>query len=308
MNKCPLTYHPCNNKKYSDEGLRKLSVKLTSLEDMPLTAEGLRQEAMVRAAKMSIQGAQPKLSVKLNIAQGKFDIVDTNGKYILKPQTFFKEVPENEDLTMHMAKVAGIEVPLHGMVYAKDGTLCYFIKRFDRKSHNKKIPLEDFAQLAGKERETKYNYSMEKLSEIIEQFCTFPAREMPKLFRITLFCYLTGNEDMHLKNFSLIKRNNIIELSPAYDHLNSTIAMTNATEELALTLNGKKSNLTRKDLVEYYGKERLSIPGKIIENILHDLDKAKKSWENLINTSFLSDSMKGNYFGVLKKRLAVLGL
>jgi len=83
--------------------------------------------------------------------------------------------------------MAGIEVPFHGMVYSADGSRSYFIWRFDRLPRKKKAEVEDFAQLSGNTRETKYGYSMEKVAGLVEQFCAFPMIERRKLFRLTLF-------------------------------------------------------------------------------------------------------------------------
>ncbi|NOY06531.1 MAG: HipA domain-containing protein, partial [Chlorobi bacterium] len=260
MNRCPITYDPCGEQKYSEHGLRMLSRRLRYLEDLPYTAEEQRVEAVRRAAKMSIQGVQPKLSAVLNVARSRFDVVDTGGKYILKPQSLlYMHVPENEDLTMKMAAAAGIEAPLHGMVWSRDGTLTYFIRRFDRTGRKGKLPVEDFAQLSGKTRDTKYQSSMEQVVKIIEEYCTFPLLDKIRLFRLTLFNFLVGNEDMHLKNFSLITRDGKVELSPAYDLLNTTLALGNAAEEIALPLGGKRANLTRRILVDYFARERMAL-------------------------------------------------
>lgn len=249
--RCPITYEPCGDALYAPAGLRKLSPRLEQLYPLAFTSEQLRREAVARAAKMSIQGVQPKVSAVLNVRQARFELVDRGGRYILKPQTLdYPEVPENEDVTMRMAARAGIETPLHGLLYTETLDLCYFIKRFDRVGRGKKVAVEDFAQLTGRSRDTKYDASMEQVGKVIDAFCTFPAVERVKLLRRTLFAYLTGNEDMHLKNFSLITRGEIVQLSPAYDLLNSTLALPGATEELALPLRGKKSNLKRTDLVD----------------------------------------------------------
>jgi serine/threonine-protein kinase HipA len=134
---------------------------------------------------MSVQGIQPKLSATLNVSRQRFEVVDIGGHYILKPQNpQFPQLPENEDLSMRLAGAAGIDVPLHGLVYSKDGSFTYFIKRFDRIGRNKKLAVEDFAQLFGLSRETKYDASMEKVAAVIEKYCTFPALEKIKLFRL----------------------------------------------------------------------------------------------------------------------------
>ena len=170
MGRCPITYEVCEGGKYSLNGLKKLSPRLSSLKDFPYSAEDQVAEAIARAAKMSIQGVQPKLSVRLNVKNENFEIVDTYGRYIFKPQTKnYREVPENEDVTMRLAELIGIDIPLHGLVYSKDKALTYFIQRFDRMGRNKKIAVEDFAQLSGKDRETKYDSSMEQIISLIDK-------------------------------------------------------------------------------------------------------------------------------------------
>ncbi len=309
MNRCPISYELCGEQKYSSNGLKKLSPALRVLQDLPYSAEEQRYEAAARSDKMSIQGVQPKLSARLSVSRGYFNIVNQHGLYILKPPSLlYPEIPENEDLTLRLARIAGIDVPLHGLIFARDGTLTYFIKRFDRYSKNKKLPVEDFAQLSGESRETKYNSSMEKVITIIEEFCTFPAIEKTKLFRLTLFNYLIGNEDMHLKNFSLISKSSVTSLSPAYDLINTTIALKNPKEELALPLNGKKSNFSAADFFEYYALERLSISSRILHRISSDFKQSFEKWQNLISISFLSDKMKKEYWRLIELRRKVLSL
>ena len=307
MNRCPITYELCGNQQYSLKGLKLLSPALTNLANLDLSAGELRTEAMVRASKMSIQGVQPKLSAILNIKKGRLDIVDKNGRYILKPQHhLFPELPQNENLTMHLAATIGIRVPLHGMVYSKDNSLTYFIKRFDRCGQKEKVAVEDFAQLAGKSRDTKYNYSMENLVKLIDDYCTFPSVEKVRLFNLVLFNYLVGNEDMHLKNYSVIVRDGKVELSPAYDLLNSTIVLKDGAEEIALPLKGKKSNLTRNILVNYFGKEKCGLTDKTIEKSLAIIQAAIPGWYTLIGISFLSETMKDKYRKLLQDRTRIL--
>ena len=304
MNRCPITYEPCGTAKYSKKGLKMIAAKLTGLNDLPYTASELRREAANRAKKLSIQGVQPKLSANISVVEQEFKVVDQFGTYIIKPQNdIFPELPENEDLTMRMAMFLGINVPFHGMVYGKDGSLSYFIKRFDRYGKGKKYATEDFAQLTGNTRDTKYRFSMEKLVPVIEEFCTFPVVEKVEFFKRIVFCFVTGNEDMHLKNFSLITKNGKTTLAPAYDLLNSSIAFKSPEEEIALTLKGKKSNLKASDFTDYYAKERLQLNEKTIETILKDMFQAKEKWEKLISVSFLSDDMKEKYSKILEHRL-----
>lgn len=309
MNRCPITYENCGEFIYSEKGLRLLSPALKKLALLNFSAEELRAEAMQRASKMSIQGVQPKLSAILNIKEGLFEFVDKGGRYILKTQhPIFPELPQNEDLTMRLAASIGIEVPIHGLLYSKDNSLTYFIKRFDRIGQKDRIAVEDFAQLAGMSRDTKYNYSMEKLIKLIDNNCTFPAIEKAKLFKRVIFNFLIGNEDMHLKNYSVITHNGKVELSPAYDLLNSSIVLRGDIEEIALSIKGKKSNLNRNILINYFGKERCLLTDKIIEKNLDSIRWVLHSWFELIEISFLSGELKEKYRVVLQKRINVLGL
>jgi len=304
MNRCPITYALCGTEKYSEKGRRLLAPKLTKLNDLPFSAAEQRQEAVNRVKKLSIQGVQPKLSAVFSVINQQFEFVDQFGNYIIKPQSdLFPELPENEDVTMKMAKAFGLEVPLHGMVYSKDGSLSYFIKRFDRYSKGKKHATEDFAQLTGNSRDTKYNFTMEKVVNVIEEFCTFPAIEKADFFKRVLFCFITGNEDMHLKNFSVITTAGKTMLTPAYDFLNSSIAIKSPEEELALSLKGKMSNFKSTDFIEYYSKERLELNEKTIDTILSDMNKNESKWIELVEISFLSDGMKEKYLKLMKNRL-----
>ena len=128
-----------------------------------------------------------------------------------------------------------------------------------------------------------------------------------KLFRLVVFNFLVGNEDAHLKNFSLITRNGKVELSPAYDLLNSTIVLRGDNiEELALTLAGKKRKITRELLVDYYGKDRLKLSDKTIQQVLNDIESALPEWFHLISICFLSDDLKEKYKQLLTDRAAIL--
>ncbi len=299
--RCPITYETLtSDAKYSRAGLNLLSKNLSDLLDLPFTAEELYQEALSRYDKISIQGVQPKLSALLSIKNNCFEIIDTNGKFILKPPSHnYPEMPANEDLTMKLAALIGIEVPTHGLVYNRDNSLTYFIKRFDRLNHKNKLPTEDFAQLTQSDRDTKYQFSMERIIPVLEKYCTFPLIEKHKLFIRVLFNYLIGNEDMHLKNFSLITRHNKTELAPAYDFLNTTVLLPRVKEELALPLNGKKNNLTHKDFIDYFAFERLSLNKKIVTETLALIQKKLPTFFDWIAISFLSEKMKEKYKEIL---------
>lgn len=307
MKRCPITYEEISDQQnYSERGLRLLSPQLKDLAPLEYSAAEQRREALARAGKMSIQGIQTKLSAQLKIKESRLQIVDQAGHYILKPQSeYYTELPENEAITMTLATTIGLEVPVHGLVYSKDGSMTYFIKRFDRAGHNKKLALEDFAQLSQASRDTKYQSSMEKIAEIISNNqipVTYPIIEAVKLLKLTLFNFLIGNEDMHLKNFSLITRDQKIQLSPCYDLLNSTISQANTKEELALPLNGKKTNLRKKDFLEYFAKQRLNLNDNVIATVISEIKNALPNWKSMIEKSFLSKEMQEKYLKLLAER------
>jgi len=228
--------------------------------------------------------------------------VNQNGTFIVKPPHHaYEEIPQNEDLTMKLAKLAGIDVPLSGLIYNCDKTLSYFIKRFDRGPKKTKYSQEDFSQLLGFDRDRKYDASVEKLISVVNEFCTFPIQEKIKLFKLIMFNFLIGNEDMHLKNYSLISKEGVTKLSPAYDLINTSIAF-KATEETALYLNGKKSNLKKIDLIDYLGIKRLELNWNQIESVLSDFNHIIPYWKSIIAESFLSEQKQKDYLQILENR------
>lgn len=280
-----------------------LHPQLNDLVAMPLSHGEQLREARLRADKMSIQGVQPKLSAVLKPKAGRLEIVDRGGRFILKPNPPpFEEVPANEALTMTLAKIAGIDVPTHGLVRATDDTWVYFIRRFDRIGRRGRMHQEDFAQLTNAGRETKYDSSLEQVAKVVEAHCTFPAIEKARLAKLLLFCFLTGNEDMHLKNFSLVREDGVVRLSPGYDLLNTTLLLGNASEESALPSRGRKRKLTPADWVGYFCGERLGLPEAILDPILADLKDARSVWEGKIRQSFLSEPAKSGYLAILAER------
>ena len=312
MSNCPITYESCKEKKYSVSGLKKFSRRLNTIHDFPYSAAEQRTESALRASKMSVQGIQPKLSTRLNLQKACFEITDKGGRYLIKPQhDVYPELPENEDLCMRLATLAGITVPLHALIYCKDNTFSYVIKRFDREGRSGKLAIEDFAQLAKMDRNTKYNFSMERLIPILD-ICTFPSIERVRLFRRCIFNYLIGNEDMHLKNFSLITKENKIELAPAYDFLSTTTAFMSSgksldqIEETALSLKGKKRKLTKNIWINYFAKDRLQLNSAIIDEECNRFSSSFDQWYNLINISFLSPAGRNTLIDLIKKRRQLL--
>lgn len=313
MRYCPITYEPLDfGQTYSVKGLRQLSPKLEALNPLPYSAQEQRVEARARATKLSIQGVQSKLSAVLDLSEQTFIFVDTGGQYILKPESdTWPELPANEAISMTLAKHFGIDVPVHGLIFTKEGELTYFIKRFDRlktlnASQNNKIAVEDFAQLSENNRDTKYNSSIEKIIKVIDDYATFPLIERVNFFRRVLFNFVIGNEDMHLKNYSLINQKGIWKLAPAYDFLNTTIAMTNPAEESALPINGRKHKLRKEDFIDYLAMERLSLKPKIVKEIMDELYILKTTFIDFIGRSYLTKPMQEAYVNLMNERYSRL--
>ncbi len=307
MSKCLLSYNSIKSGEYDTQALKKLSPSLKEMKIFPYSTKEQQIESAKRASKMSIQGVQEKLSVILSVAEGIFKIVDTGGTYIIKPQNDrFEQLPENEDLTMHLASIAGITVPTHGLVRSTDNQLSYFIKRFDRYGRGKKRALEDFAQLQSKTRDTKYDSSVEQVIKTIYRFATFPKVEVLEFYRRFLFNFIIGNEDMHLKNYSLLETDGVYKLAPAYDYLNTTIAMHNPKEESALPLKGRKRSFTKKNLTSHLPNDLLQISKKNSNKILEDLLLATTSFRTVVEKSFLSKENQNNYTELIENRLKIL--
>ena len=304
MNRCLISYEPVpDGQDYSVHGLRVLHSRLAHLDPLPFTETDLIHEAANRAGKMSIQGIQPKLSAVLRVAESRLEIVNVNGRFILKPPNpSYPQLPENEDLTMKLGKLAGLETPDHGLVRARDGKLVYWIRRFDRIAQKGKLPVEDFAQLSGRDRETKYDSSVEQVVSVIEQYCTFPMVEKRIFFQRFLFNFLIGNEDMHLKNYSLITKSRIVRLAPCYDLLNSTIVLKEAREESALPLGGKKSGFTRNLFIKYLGTELLGLTPRVVDGVLRTFKQTVSVWSEWIDQSFIAPEFKTKYQELVRAR------
>ncbi|MBN8535759.1 MAG: HipA domain-containing protein [Deltaproteobacteria bacterium] len=256
--------------------------------------------------KISIQGVQPKFSVILSEKEQAFKEVESNGTYILKPQVRdYPQIPENEDLTMHLVAISGIQIPWHGLVKCSDESLSHVIKRFDR-ANKEKIPMEDFSQLIGASRDTKYDVSFEKVVETIEEHCTFPTIENFKLFQRVILAFLLGNEDFHLKNISLYTKAKKVQLTPVYDFANSKIANPHSDEEMALSISDKKKNFTKADFLVYFAQQTLFLPQAKVEKETKRLLSFLPTWIEMIDRSFLSEDMKEKYKALLKERTSRL--
>jgi len=256
-------------------------------------------------SQISVTGVQAKLSLKIADAKPReatrFTIVGLWGNYILKPQTVnYAHLPEVEDVTMHLAEIAKIRTVPHSLIRLKSGSLAYITKRIDRKG-TVKIPMEDMCQLTERLTEHKYHSSYENIAKTILKYAANPVLDEIVFYEQILFSFLTGNADMHLKNFSLIKNSiNGYSLMPAYDMVATALVNQADNEELALTLNGKKRKLKRTDFEIAFSKNNLD--KKSIERIFSKFETITPQWIELINQSFLPELMKTEFIKLITER------
>ncbi len=268
--------------------------------------------AQVIKSQSAVTGVQPKLSLHLkknknrNLPQ-RFTIVGLWGSYILKPPfDAYPGLPELEGLTMRLSVASGIQTAPHALIRLSSGTLAYITKRVDR-VQNRKLPMEDMCQLTGRLTEHKYKGSYEQIGKAILKYSDNPLLDVVNFFEQLVFAFLTGNADMHLKNFSLIKKTDTgWTLCPAYDMVPSALVMKNDPEELALNLNGKKSKIRMNDFIS--AMEKCRIPQKAIENVFKRFEGIEMKWNETVRQSFLSDNMKEAYSELIAARINQLSL
>lgn len=258
-------------------------------------------------AQTSLTGVQPKLSLNLHKHKGcnRLTIVGLWGDFIFKPQTdAYPELPENEDLTMHLAETARIQVVPHSLIRLADGSLGYITRRIDRTKKGEKIDMEDMCQLSLHPTEYKYKSSCEQIAKTITAYSSTPKLDLVNFMQILLFSFVTGNNDMHLKNFSLYRPKKLYQLTPAYDLLNVAIANPKDKEEFALAINGKKSKIKLQDFLK--ASATMGIEERVTLQLIDSFHKALPAWKELIENSFLSKEMQEAYIWLIEKRLNVL--
>ena len=275
--------------------------------EFPYDESQMSQLALqVIQSQIVVTGVQPKLS--LTIAKGenrwdtkRFTIVGLWGNYILKPPTLnYPEMPEVEDLTMHLAEIAKISVVPHTLIRLKSGQLAYMTKRVDRTDKGK-IHMEDMCQLTERQTEHKYQASHEQVAKTLSKFSSNPGLDVVNFFELVLFSFITGNADMHLKNFSILYDPIMGPvLSPAYDLLSTTLLNPKDDEDLALNLNGKKKKIKREDFEAAFKTLKLDV--KQQSNIFLKMEKAKNKWLECIQASFLSPNFKNQYIQLIEER------
>ena len=288
-------YHPrCVRQLFGTRRVPGIDVELAKLHTFGLAMVG----------RTSLSGVQRKISLGLDSDRMTLQVAIERARYILKPATeVFPSLPENEHVTMRIAKLCRIEIPECGLLRLKDGSVAYIVARFDRPPGGGKLRQEDFCQLALKPPKDKYAGSAELCARLVRRYASEPIVQQLALFRLVLFSWWTGNGDMHLKNFSLLADGDgRHRLSPAYDLLCTRLVIPN--DPLALPVGGKQEGITRRtwrDYAEYCG-----LPRRSADRELATMAAAVEPARRLITRSALPDAMKADYAALLEERGRVL--
>lgn len=290
------------------------SMTFFDVKQQPLFEHSLTQMAElaknVVERSVAVPGVQPKLSLSIvndtiqDGNKGRLTVVGAlGGNYIFKPPSNqFAEMPENEHLTMRIAESFGIKTVKSSLIRLQSGELSYITKRIDRTDTGEKIHMLDMFQIT--EAFDKYKSSMEKIGKALNDYSDNTLLDKLKFFELAIFSFITGNNDMHLKNFSMIHIADTWTLAPAYDLLNVAIVNPEDTEELALTLEGKKKKL-KWEHFERLGRN-LELNDKQINGVIKRFEKNKPKALKWIDNSFLSSDYKQKYKTLLEERYLIL--
>ena len=277
---------------------------------LPYSRQNINELAReVIESHATVTGVQPKLSMNINRGgrdePDRLTIVGLWGRYILKPKSdTYPWLPEDEDLTMHLATLARIQVVPHALIRFSDGELTYITRRIDRDDDGRKYLMEDACQLSERLASDKYKSSYENVGKLIRSYSSMPQLDVVNYWEVVVFSWLTGNSDMHLKNFSLFCRiPGLYTLTPAYDLLNVHLLFDDP-EELALTLDGRKRKINRQNFVN--AMRTTGLDDKVIDNIFAKFQKLQSHWEAFIDQSFLPQELCERYKAEIAARLAVL--
>ena len=314
MNKCLFCYqeleegqvdfHPACSRKFFGSQTPPL---------LPYTRDNMAELArQIIRTSASVTGVQAKMSLDVNRGgknePAKFTIVGLWGKYIFKPQSSkYPFLPELEDLTMKMAEVAHIRTARHTLIRLTDGELGYLTLRMDRGRKGEKISMLDMCQLTNRLTEHKYYGTYQQLAETIKKYSSAPMLDVQRYWEVVLFSWMTGNSDMHCKNFSLLDTGNgEYVLAPAYDLLAVLLADPEDTEEMAMSFSvgGTKSGFNRTTFMTAFTQS--GIPVAVADKMIERMRGYLPKWKELISQSFLSEKMRADYCLLLDKRIAML--
>lgn len=298
----------------TEHGWHKSCVKsffgTVKFPDIDVSEDILNQIAVDNTTKgFTVPGVQKKLSLHLSKEDNpRLTLVNYPTGYILKPQTEeYPALPEMEYLVMQMAEASGIKTVPYALIRLPlQGNFAYITKRIDRKD-GKMLAMEDFCQLDGRLTDDKYRGSYERCGKIVAKYSVNSGLDLSQLFYRIVFSFAVGNSDMHLKNFSLIETGegkSEYVLSAAYDMLSTNVVISEDNEQMALTINGKKQNIRRKDFIVF--AETIGVPQKAAEKMIEKIVKFKDRYIVMCKESYLPDDKKEALEKLIEERMAIL--
>ena len=313
MNKCLYCYKELRPGEvdFHPECARKM-FGTSAAPELPYSRDNMSELASkVIKTSTSVTGVQAKLSLEIDRGKknepSRFTIVGLWGNYILKPQSpQYRCLPELEDLTMKMAETAKIKTARHSLIRFRDGELGYITQRMDRDKKGRKHSMLDMCQLTNRLTEHKYLGSYEQLAQTVIKYSRAPYLDVQKFWELVLFSWITGNSDMHCKNFSLLDEGDGYQLSPAYDLLAVLLADPNDTDELAMPIftGGKTTGFDRDTFTQAFIQS--GVPANTAEKRIAKMIGYKDKWFELIDSSFLPEDLKASYKNLITTRLSRL--
>ena len=298
-----VDFHPeCARKMFGTSTAPELPYSRDNMSDLA---------SKVIKTSTSVTGVQAKLTLEIDKGKknepSRFTIVGLWGNYMLKPQSpQYRGLPELEDVTMKMAEIAKIKTARHSLIRFSDGELGYITLRMDRGKKGQKYSMLDMCQLTNRLTEHKYLGSYEQLAQTVIKYSKAPYLDVQKFWELVLFAWITGNSDMHCKNFSLLDEGEGYLLSPAYDLLAVLLADPNDNDELAMPVfvGGKTTGFNRETFVQ--AMVQSGVPTKTAQKCIDKMAVYKDKWFEIIDNSFLPEDLKTSYKKLILSRVSLL--
>lgn len=248
------------------------------------------EPAQRQPLRFSLAGVQLKFSGLMQ-RQGGLTIPASGigGDWIVKlPAAAHDNVPENEYAIMHMAGEIGIPIPDIKLVPMEDieglpefnnlrGEKALAVKRFDRGENGSRIHIEDFAQVYGIVPDKKYEgVNFKGITQMVWTICGEDG--LRDFIQRLTYTILTGNGDMHLKNWSFIYEDKRTpKLSPAYDLLSTVPYIPDDTLALKIL---KVNDMKLCDVALFESMaDKAGVPKKVVtDTVKETIELTRSAW------------------------------
>lgn len=295
---------------------------------LPFSRSEFFQNSRQKAQGMSISGVQQKLSLKENDTHKLIATVE-GGEYILKPSPeAYPNAAENEHAAMLISKLMGIDTAQCCLVNFDDGELAYITKRFDRQEDGSKLHQEDLMQCFDLPSENKYSKTYEEAGKLVHEVTHGKQAAVLDFIRRVMLAYVMGNDDLHLKNFSVQRlasntHQYYDKLTPNYDCLFCDAFNTGGRDNAGIGLLALGLLHDPEDDDEYFTKaynhygyytgydflelgRRLELPEKTIRTFITKLKDSQKKMTDLIEHSYMPEDMKIRACTMVKDRIKAM--